>query len=144
MPHERTEKDTQKVAEIMTAKAMISAGLQVNENDHAMKLASEIVRKDKIVAEALDAYQPLAMKTASVIEDENDQMKQTIHACIGMFTEAGELLDGCKKHRYYGKPYDVVNAMEELGDISWYVALLAQASGGKVSDWYELAAKCDL
>ena len=51
------------------------------------------------------------------------QDKRTIrllHAAMGMATEAGEFLDMLKKYVYYGKPLDTVNAIEEIGDSTWY------------------------
>lgn len=46
-----------------------------------------------------------------------------LHAAMGLVTEAGEFLDMLKKHIYYGKPLDKVNAIEETGDIMWYAGL---------------------
>lgn len=46
-----------------------------------------------------------------------------LHAAIGLATESGELLDMLKKHIFYGRPIDRVNAVEELGDSQWYVGL---------------------
>jgi NTP pyrophosphatase (non-canonical NTP hydrolase) len=48
---------------------------------------------------------------------------QLLHAFIGMTTEVGELFDAFKKHLFYGKPLDLVNISEEIGDLFWYVAL---------------------
>jgi NTP pyrophosphatase (non-canonical NTP hydrolase) len=47
-----------------------------------------------------------------------------LHAAIGLATESGELLDMLKKHIFYGKPLDLVNAKEEIGDSMWYTALV--------------------
>lgn len=46
-----------------------------------------------------------------------------LHAAMGMVTEAAELMDMLKKHFFYGKPFDKVNAKEELGDSAWYLGL---------------------
>lgn len=46
-----------------------------------------------------------------------------LHAAMGMTTEAAELMDMLKKHLFYGKKLDIVNAIEELGDNQWYVGL---------------------
>lgn len=46
-----------------------------------------------------------------------------LHAVLGIAGEAGELVDAFKKHLIYEKPFDTVNAKEELGDILWYMAL---------------------
>ena len=45
-----------------------------------------------------------------------------LHATLGITGEAGELADAVKKSVFYGKPLDLVNAKEELGDICWYIA----------------------
>jgi len=43
------------------------------------------------------------------------------HMIIGISTEASELLDAYKKHRFYGRELDKQNLKEELGDICWYL-----------------------
>lgn len=52
-----------------------------------------------------------------------------LHAAIGKATEAGELLDALKKHIFYGKPLDMVNVLEEVGDGFWYDAIICDVSG---------------
>ena len=49
-----------------------------------------------------------------------------VHSVFGCVTEAGELLDVCKRAFFYGKgaeSVDVVNLKEEFGDLLWYIAL---------------------
>lgn len=46
-----------------------------------------------------------------------------LHAGMGLTTEAGEFMDMLKKHILYGKPLDLTNLAEELGDMFWYAAL---------------------
>ncbi len=43
-----------------------------------------------------------------------------LHAAMGMVTESAEFLDMLKKHIFYGKPIDATNAVEEIGDCTWY------------------------
>ena len=62
---------------------------------------------------------------------------RVLHAAMGMSTEAGELLDAMKKHIFYGRDIDVVNLMEEHGDILWYAAILADAVGFTFEDSFE-------
>lgn len=50
-----------------------------------------------------------------------------LHAAMGLATEAGEIVDALKKHIYYGKELDLVNLEEELGDLSWYMAVMIDA-----------------
>ena len=52
-----------------------------------------------------------------------------LHFGLGISTEAGELLDALKKSWFYGKPLDLVNIREELGDLLWYIAALHQRMG---------------
>lgn len=46
-----------------------------------------------------------------------------LHCATGLVTESAELVDCIKKHVFYGKPLDVVNIKEELGDLLWYIAI---------------------
>jgi NTP pyrophosphatase (non-canonical NTP hydrolase) len=46
-----------------------------------------------------------------------------LHSALGLVTEAAELADMLKKHIFYGKPLDDVNAKEELGDTLWYAGI---------------------
>lgn len=43
--------------------------------------------------------------------------------------EAGELFDAVKKHVIYNQPLDRANAVEELGDIEFYIEGLRQCLG---------------
>lgn len=46
-----------------------------------------------------------------------------LHAAMGLATEAAELLDMLKKHIFYGRQLDMVNAAEEVGDSQWYAGI---------------------
>lgn len=50
-------------------------------------------------------------------------MLRLLHVGLGVATEMGELIDTVKKYVFYGKPYDLVNIKEELGDLLWYIAV---------------------
>jgi len=49
--------------------------------------------------------------------------RRLLHAQMGMQTETAEFTDALKKSIFYGKPLDVVNLKEELGDLMWYMAI---------------------
>lgn len=51
------------------------------------------------------------------------------HAAMGISGEAGELLDAIKKHWAYGKQLDIVNVIEELGDLEFYMQALRNSLG---------------
>jgi len=56
----------------------------------------------------------------------NDKFGEyVIHAIIGAATEAGELLEALRAVIIEGKEFDEVNMREEVGDVFWYVAVLA-------------------
>ena len=48
-----------------------------------------------------------------------------LRGAMGASTESAELLDQLKKHIYYGRKLDKVNLFEEVGDIFWYLAIIA-------------------
>lgn len=52
-----------------------------------------------------------------------------LHAAIGLYTEAGELVEALYKCMKDGAPLDAVNLTEESGDSKWYLAILAFALG---------------
>ena len=80
-------------------------------------------------------YIELAKKTESndyqpIIERlSKDATVRILHAAMGVSTEAGEVLDAVKKHVFYGKKLDETNLFEEVGDIFWYLAILADELG---------------
>ena len=52
-----------------------------------------------------------------------------LHSLVGLATETGEIQDQLKKHVFYGRPLDLVNIEEEMGDLFWYLAVLSDALG---------------
>jgi len=46
---------------------------------------------------------------------------------LGLAGESGEVIDLIKKHLFHGKPLDREKAIEELGDVLFYVQCLAEA-----------------
>ena len=53
------------------------------------------------------------------------QGQRLIHGQIGIHTEGGELADAVKRFIRYGKAVDLVNVKEEMGDVFWYCAIIA-------------------
>lgn len=49
-----------------------------------------------------------------------------LHMAVGICGEAGELIDAVKKHVIYGKPLDLTNVVEELGDLEFFMEGLRQ------------------
>lgn len=55
--------------------------------------------------------------------------QRLVHAGMGLTTEVAELVDALKKTVFYGKPLDLVNLKEEVGDVFWYLAIVADVCG---------------
>ncbi len=69
-------------------------------------------------------------------------LSRVMHAMLGLVSEIGELADAIKKHLIYDKQLDLVNLVEESGDLDWYRALLADALGvGFEAAWEKNIAK---
>lgn len=81
-------------------------------------------------------YAPLAIRTAKRLGIPMDMR----HAYMGVVTEVGELVDAFKKHYVYGKPLDLENVIEEIGDTFWYLNLLWEATDSKPSQLYDTSA----
>lgn len=71
-------------------------------------------------------YQKLAGRTLPRLSNEQEDIQ---HMLFGMMTELGELVDSYKKHYAYGKELDMINVIEEMGDIMWYWAGMCTITG---------------
>lgn len=58
------------------------------------------------------------------------------HMALGVGGEAGELQDAIKKFWIYGKPLDLTNCIEELGDLMFYMQGIMNGIG---VDWEQVA-----
>ena len=52
-----------------------------------------------------------------------------LHWSLGLAGESGELVDAVKKYIFYRQEFDVVNVVEELGDILFYVSAVCETIG---------------
>ncbi|HEY0735104.1 MAG TPA: nucleoside triphosphate pyrophosphohydrolase family protein [Herpetosiphonaceae bacterium] len=71
-------------------------------------------------------YQDLARRTLSQDLDERERLAMT---ALGLVGEAGECSEAIKKHLFHGHPLDRPALAKELGDVLWYVAMLADSCG---------------
>ena len=60
--------------------------------------------------------------------------KDVLHAVLGLYTEAGELLEHLWNVMSGECTIDFVNMNEELGDLYWYMALIHNTLGTKPSE----------
>lgn len=52
---------------------------------------------------------------------------------IGLAGEVGEVCEPIKKHRFHGKPLGLPEMRKEIGDVLWYLAVLAKHYGFSLS-----------
>jgi len=76
-----------------------------------------------------DLVNSLAKPGKEIITDMTPKKAHIQHMAIGISGEAGELTDAIKKWVIYGKPLDVENVIEELGDIEFYLQGLRSGLG---------------
>jgi NTP pyrophosphatase (non-canonical NTP hydrolase) len=88
---------------------------------------------------SLEQYQEVSVRLQDPLN------VRLLHGILGMVTEAGELADQLKRVLFYGKPVDVINILEEVGDHDWYknivvdvVFLLSRESGQTPEEIYAM------
>lgn len=74
----------------------------------------------------LDDYQQEAVKTRG-------EQCDMVYLAAKLAIEAGEAAQPVVKHVYHDKPLDVGEVLDELGDVLWYAAVLADAVGLNLS-----------
>lgn len=69
-------------------------------------------------------YQKLALVTAN-----KDSQDLILNGALGLSGESGEVADIVKKHLFQGHELDQEKIVNELGDICWYIAIMAHGLG---------------
>lgn len=64
-----------------------------------------------------------------ILNEMSPAQAHLLHMAVGISGEAGEILDAVKKNCIYQKPLDLVNIIEELGDIEFFLEGLRQEIG---------------
>lgn len=91
-------------------------------NETKFLAGDEFITHDELITATAKSGQ-------AIIDALNPFAADLLHTGVGVAGEAGELLDAIKKHVIYGKDLDVVNVIEELGDIEYYVGHIRQLIG---------------
>ena len=78
----------------------------------------------------LDEYQVAALRTWSAHSRPESALT---NAALGL-GEAGEVQNLIKKHVYHGHTLDIAGVKKELGDVLYYVAVLAEEIGFDLSE----------
>jgi hypothetical protein len=81
-----------------------------------------------------EAQAPTLANLPKWIASKDEAAINIIHGIIGKATEAGELLEALAAVANEGKPFDKVNAVEEVGDGFWYDAILLRALGSNFGE----------
>ena len=71
-------------------------------------------------------YQQEALRTANGM---GKKYPMVLNGVMGLAGEAGECVDILKKHLFQGHELDRKHLLEELGDVAWYLAVTAYATG---------------
>ena len=71
------------------------------------------------------------------IDGMSERNVRLLHAGMGLCTESSEFLDQLKKVIFYGREADIPNLIEELGDLSWYLAIAADELGVSFEQIFE-------
>jgi NTP pyrophosphatase (non-canonical NTP hydrolase) len=71
-------------------------------------------------------YQERARRTVRLDLDPRERLTMT---ALGLIGEAGECAEAIKKHVFHDHPLDPAAMAKELGDVLWYVAMLADSCG---------------
>ena len=74
----------------------------------------------------LNQYQEDAIRTLQTARGDRDTL---VNMALGVAGEAGEFANQVKKCAFHGHEMDPTKALEELGDILWYVAAAAHSLG---------------
>lgn len=113
------------LATAMSLQAAVEVGEMVDKIKRAL-----IYKKEFNPLEFLD--QMTFVKSDVVVRNSILTPKQyrLLHAALGMLTEAAEFAESVQKHVFLGEPLDEVHMKEEVGDQTWYQAIVMN-----VFDW---------
>jgi NTP pyrophosphatase (non-canonical NTP hydrolase) len=103
--------------------------LQAMKRPFSDELAAAVIKGqaaevERLQRETFRSYQASAARTEKPLANPKDRMQ---HAILGILSEAGELASAIKRHAIYDQVLDEQNVAEELGDLLFYVALMANA-----------------
>lgn len=84
------------------------------------------VKKSLFYGKELPENHPWLSETTQINVDLNRIDPDVVHAAIGLYTEASELLESVL-NTLKGQDFDAVNTFEECGDAEWYLAMLYRA-----------------
>jgi NTP pyrophosphatase (non-canonical NTP hydrolase) len=113
---------------------LVSKTVFVGKINKAIIALNELDMVKKSLFYGKDNFGPFSELNVADLPDRlgNDNLnnQNIIHAIIGIATEAGELLEALRdNYNDDSAKLDVVNIREEIGDVFWYMAILARECG---------------
>jgi NTP pyrophosphatase (non-canonical NTP hydrolase) len=78
-----------------------------------------------------EEYQQAALRTVNPALEDRDRL---LDASAGLAEEAGEVLGLVRKRVFQQREIDVSQLTEELGDVLWCLAVIAQSLGLSLAD----------
>ena len=78
----------------------------------------------------INEYQELAIRTLG----EGSNTEHLINGVMGLWGESGECIDIVKKHTFQGHELDREHLLEEIGDVAWYLAVIAHSLNASLDD----------
>lgn len=81
----------------------------------------------------IDQYARLADRVANRTEEDTDDWRLT-NFSLGLAGESGEVCDLIKKALFHGHGLHAEKIKEELGDVLWYVAMIATTMGMSLNE----------
>lgn len=100
-----------------------------DENEYYNYLL-DLVNDSQHLPSNMNDYQIKALRTASKLSKHD----LIYNGVLGLNGESGELADLLKKSMFQGHPMNHDKMVEELGDVLWYVAILAKGLGMNLSE----------
>ncbi len=110
---------------------LVDAAMLETTLRHAIATGEQVdaVKKTLFYGKALPANHPIQTAQGQDTQVQVQRLNpDVLHAALGLYTEATELLEACLA-TLQGQPFDTVNAFEECGDAEWYLAMLYRALG---------------
>lgn len=105
------------------------------DNVDSRKELQETVRiQENVLTDSLTGYQSKALRTRG---DFGDSKELLVFSALEVTAEAGEISNLIYKHVFQGHPLNISSLLEEIGDVLWGLASLADAAG---SDLYEVGS----
>lgn len=111
------------------------------EFDWLLFAAKSATRWVDSVKKALFYGKPIQLKTDGGTPTSlkyDPELTDLVHGILGLYSEAGELMEHLHDVLTGAKPLDRVNLIEELGDAHWYLALLHKVTGTTPSQTWDI------